>query len=75
MKIVIIGLGTVGRTILKNLASEGHTVTIIDEDKEKIEKLIEKYDVFGVVGNGASMDIQMEANVKGAELVDRKSVV
>lgn len=69
MKIVIIGLGTVGRTILKNLASEGHTVTIIDEDKEKIEKLIEKYDVFGVVGNGASMDIQMEANVKGAELV------
>ena len=69
MKIVIIGLGTIGRTILKNLSSEGHTVTIIDEDKEKIENLIEKYDVFGVVGNGASMEIQEEANVKGAELV------
>ena len=60
MKIVIIGLGTIGRTILKNLSSEGHTVTIIDEDKEKIENLIEKYDVFGVVGNGASMEIQKE---------------
>ena len=36
MKIVIIGLGTIGRTILKNLSSEGHTVTIIDEDKEKV---------------------------------------
>ena len=69
MKIVIIGLGTIGRTILRNLSKEGHTVTIIDEDKHKIETLIEKYDVFGVVGNGASMDIQEEANVKDAELV------
>lgn len=69
MKIVIIGLGTIGKTILKNLASEGHTITIIDEDKRKIENLIEKYDVFGVVGNGASMEIQTEANVEDAELV------
>lgn len=69
MKIVIIGLGSIGRTILKNLSNEGHTVTIIDDDKTKIENLIEKYDVFGVVGNGASMEIQTEANVKDAELV------
>lgn len=69
MKIVIIGLGTIGRTILKTLASEAHTITIIDENKEKIEDLIEKYDVFGVVGNGACMDIQKEAKVKEADLV------
>ena len=69
MKIVIIGLGTIGRTILKNLSNKGYTVTIIDEDKAKIENLIEKYDVFGVVGNGASMEIQIEADVEDAELV------
>lgn len=69
MKIVIIGLGTIGRTILKNLSGEEHTVTIIDEEKNKIEHLIEKYDVYGVVGNGASMDIQNEAGVADAELV------
>ncbi len=68
MKIVIIGLGTIGKTILKNLAGEGHTVTIIDEDKDKVENLIEKYDVTGVVGNGASMDIQREAGMKNADL-------
>ena len=68
MRIVIIGLGTIGKTILKNLATEGHNVTIIDEDKVKIESLIEKYDVTGVVGNGACMDILKEANVKGADL-------
>lgn len=68
MKIVIIGLGTIGKTILKSLSGEDHTITIIDEDKEKIESLIEKYDVSGVVGNGACVDIQMEAGVKGADL-------
>lgn len=68
MKIVIIGLGTIGKTILKNLSGEGHTITIIDEDKTKIEHLIEKYDVFGVVGNGACMDIQMEGNMGDADL-------
>lgn len=69
MKIILIGCGTIGRTILEQLTKEGHTITIIDEDKEKVEKLIEKYDVFGVVGNGASLDIQEEAGVKNSDLV------
>ena len=68
MKIIIIGVGTVGETILKNLTNEGHTITIIDENKDIIETLIEKYDVFGIVGNGACMDIQEEANVQDADL-------
>lgn len=69
MKIVIIGLGAIGTTILKSLSGEGHTITIIDERKDKIEELIERYDVQGVVGNGASLDIQREAGVRGADLV------
>ena len=43
MKIVIIGLGTIGKTILKRLASEEHTITIIDENKDLIESMIETY--------------------------------
>ena len=69
MKIVVIGLGTIGKTILRALTAENHTVTIIDENKEKIEELIERYDVFGLVGNGACMDIQKEAKVQDADLV------
>ena len=49
MKIVIIGIGTIGRTILRSLSGEKHTITIIDEKKELIETLIEKYDVAGIV--------------------------
>lgn len=69
MRIVIVGLGKIGRTILANLANEEHTVTIIDENRDRVEEYIEKYDVFGVVGNGACMDIQKEANVKSCDLV------
>lgn len=68
MKIVIIGLGTIGRTVLKSLSNMDHTITIIDEDKDKVESLIEKYDVFGVVGNGACIDIQNEAGMSDADL-------
>lgn len=68
MKIVIIGLGTIGETILKSLSGEGHNVTVIDEDKMKIENFTQKYDVSGVVGNGACIDIQREAGVRGADL-------
>lgn len=68
MKIIIIGLGTVGKTVLKTLSSEEHTVTIIDEDKDKVDALIAKYDVFGVVGNGACKDIQREAKMREADL-------
>ena len=69
MKIVIIGIGTIGRTILKSMDHVSHTITVIDEDKEKIESVIEHYDVFGVVGNGACRDIQLEAGVGSADLV------
>lgn len=69
MEIVIVGLGKIGKIILENLIREEHTITIIDENRGEIEALIEKYDVFGVVGNGACMDVQIEANVKTADLM------
>ncbi len=68
MKIVIIGLGTIGKTVLSSLSGEEHTVTIIDESREKVEALIERYDVSGVVGNGACMEIQREAGMLDADL-------
>lgn len=68
MKIVIIGLGTIGKTILRSLSGDEHAITIIDDNKLRIEQLIEKYDTQGVVGNGASIDIQREAGVGDADV-------
>lgn len=69
MKITIIGIGSIGEAVLKNLSGEGHSVTVIDECKDLVEASIERYDVNGVVGNGACLDIQKEAGVVGADLV------
>ncbi len=69
MKILIIGMGMIGKTILETLIGEGHTITIIDENKQKIESLIERYDVMGVVGNGACLDILLEAGADTADTV------
>ena len=68
MKIVIIGLGTIGKTVLRVLSKSEHTITIIDEDKDKVEELIARFDVSGVVGNGACRDVQREAKMKDADL-------
>lgn len=69
MKIVIIGLGVIGRTILKSIDRDTHTITVIDTDKDIVEEIIEHYDVFGVVGNGACRDILNEADVASSDLV------
>lgn len=69
MNIVLIGVGTMGEAVLSSLEGEGHTVTLIDESKEVVETLVERFDVSGVVGNGACMEIQKEARVKNAHLV------
>ncbi len=69
MKIVLIGCGTIGRNIVEHISKEKHNLTIIDTDKNKVEELIERYDVLGVVGNGASYEIQTEAGVESADLV------
>ena len=68
MRIMIIGMGTIGRTVLKSISGKGHNITIVDKDGDKIEQLIAKYDVDGVTGNGACASIQHEARVEDADL-------
>lgn len=69
MKIIVIGCGTIGKTIVEHVSKEGHNIVVIDSDKEKVENMIERYDVVGVVGNGASLEILEEAGAKNADLV------
>lgn len=69
MKIVVIGLGKIGISILDHIAKEGHDLCIIDSDSKIVEDLVDKYDILGVCGNGASYEIQMKAEVDKADLV------
>ena len=69
MKVVVIGTGKVGRTIVEYTSQEGHEVVIIDKNASLIEDIIDEIDVIGIAGNGASYDILKEAGVGKADLV------
>ena len=69
MKVVVIGTGKVGRTIVEHTTAEGHEVVIVDKNANLIEDIIDEMDALGVVGNGASYDILKEAGVGRADLV------
>ena len=69
MKIIIVGCGNVGATLAEQLSKEGHNITIIDSREDVINTLSNTYDVLGLVGNGASFNMQMEAGVHQADLL------
>lgn len=69
MDIIIAGIGKVGLTLARQLATEGHNITLIDSDKRVLESAVEQFDAMAVCGNCASKEVLMQAGVKGAELV------
>lgn len=69
LKIIIVGCGKVGTTLVEQLSREGHDIVIIDQDAETIHELAGIYDIMGIVGNGASYSVQMEAGVEETDLL------
>ena len=69
LKIIIVGAGKVGTTLVEQLSREGHDITIVDLDAVKVNDITSSYDVMGCVGNGASYLTQVEAGVKDADLI------
>ena len=68
MDIIISGLGAVGTILMQELADEGHNIVVVDINGSKVENAVEKYDVKGVIGNGASSQVLKEAGVSYADL-------
>lgn len=69
MRIVVVGLGKVGRALAAQLAAEGHDIVGIDQNAEIIDNIVNIYDVRGVAGNGGCYDVQKEAFEDGADLL------
>ena len=68
MKIVVIGAGQVGSTVVEALHDE-HDITVIDLDEQRLSALAERYDAGVLVGNGASRRTLEEAGVRNAGLL------
>ena len=69
MKIIIAGCGKVGFTLAEQLAQEGHDLTIIDTNLDKLDSVQARLDVSCIEGNATSYMIQMEAGVEEADLL------
>lgn len=68
MKILVVGCGKIGTTIVDSLTAEGHDVTVIDSTPAVLEEITNIYDVMGVCGNGADHDVLQEADAAHADL-------
>ena len=69
LSIIIVGCGKVGMTLIEQLSKEGHDITIIDKNAAKVQEMSNLYDIMGLVGNGASYSVQMEAGIENADLI------
>lgn len=69
MNIIIVGCGKVGQTLARQLNEEENNITVLDMDAAKVNDVVSRYDVNGVVGNGATHLKQLEAGIKNADLL------
>ena len=68
LKIIVVGAGKVGDTLVNRLAEEGHDLVIIDKNVNRLTELANLCDCMGIIGNGASHGVLEEAGVASADL-------
>jgi trk system potassium uptake protein TrkA len=69
MNIIICGAGRVGFTISKILSEQGHSITVIDQSSEDIQKIDDILDVKSIVGKGTYPSILEKANAADADMI------
>ena len=69
MKIVIIGAGEIGYDLASVLSKEKHDVTILDRNREYLQKAAETLDVLTVEGNATSANDLVKARVGEANML------
>ena len=68
MRIVIVGCGKIGKSILKNLTEEGHSVCVIDSDPKVVRSISDDYDVMAICASGTDIEALRRVDVQSAEL-------
>ena len=69
MKIIIVGAGEVGFHLAQLLSLETQEITLIDNDQDKLQYADNHLDLLTLRGDGTSIKILEEANVKDADLL------
>ena len=69
MNIIICGAGRVGFTIAKQLSEQSHSITVIDQSGEDIQKIDDTLDVKAIVGKATYPSILEKANASEADMI------
>jgi len=69
MNIIICGAGRVGFTIAKILSEQGHSITVLDQSSEDIQKIDDILDVKAIVGKATYPSILEKANASEADMI------
>ena len=68
MNIVILGMGTVGRSIAELLVASGHSVTVVDHDPSVLRAVEESLDVRAVEGLATDSSLLFQIGIPSADL-------
>lgn len=69
MNIIIVGCGKIGQSLAEQLSEDHNDITVVDISAEKVKEVSTRLDVLGVTGNGATLAVQEEAGIAGADLL------
>lgn len=69
MQIIIVGCGKVGTALTQRLSKEDNDICIIDMKPRVVHELASECDVMGMVGNGASYSVLLEAGIENTDLL------
>lgn len=66
---VILGAGSLGRSLATNLARDGHEVTLVDADPARLDGLAGVADLRPLVGSATSLKVLRQAGAGSADVV------
>ena len=68
MKIVLVGGGKVGSALCRSLVAENHDVVLIEQDEAVLNHIVSRFDIMGLLGNGADFAILEQAGVQECDI-------
>ncbi|MFS9354794.1 Trk system potassium transporter TrkA [Streptococcus oralis subsp. tigurinus] len=68
MKIVLVGGGKVGFALCRSLVAEKHDVVLIEQDEAVLDHIVSRFDIMGLLGNGADFAILEQAGVQECDI-------
>ena len=68
MKIIVVGGGKVGTALCRSLVAENHDVIFDRKDESVLNHITKRFDIIGILGNGANFKILEQADVEDCDI-------